>query len=103
MTIGGFGVWRGSSPLVTGFGATLPPSLPLPTSLPADESTRAGLERLSALARSWTRRLDQNVFLLKTDHYIGNASRLSIRYNHHDFNGVNFETGGPQMTIDHNG
>ena len=79
-------------------------ALSLPAAVPADADTRAGLERLAAKANSWLRGLDQNVFLLKTDHYVDNANRLSVRYNHHDFTGTNFEnTGGPLVALEQTG
>ena len=42
--------------------------LNLPATTPSDPATQAGIARLQPLADSWERKLDQDVFLVKTDH-----------------------------------
>ena len=42
--------------------------LNLPANTPSDPATQAGIARLQPLAESWNRKLDQDVFLIKTDH-----------------------------------
>jgi outer membrane receptor protein involved in Fe transport len=74
-----------------------------PASTPDDELTRAALERLRPLAASWSRRLDQDVFFARTDHQLGTADRVTVRYNHQDFTGRGFESGGPLSSFEHTG
>ncbi|HMC78584.1 MAG TPA: carboxypeptidase regulatory-like domain-containing protein [Vicinamibacterales bacterium] len=76
---------------------TLPPG----TSL--DPTGMAGLASVNALAGSWTRGQDQDVFLVKTDSQLTPDRRLSVRYNHQNFTGKNFETSGPQNALEHTG
>ena len=59
--------------------------------------------RLTPLAGSWDQGQNQNTFLIKTDHEISSANRLSLRYNHQNFNGLNFENSGPQNSVEHTG
>ena len=75
----------------------------LPADVPDDAATRAAIERLRPLAFSWIRRLDQDVFLLKTDHQVNADNRVSVRYNHQDFTGTGYENGGPQNSLEHSG
>jgi hypothetical protein len=75
----------------------------LPAGTTLDAAGAAGLARVSALGQSWTRGQDQDVFLLKTDSHMGAATRLSLRYNHQNFTGKNFENGGPQNALEHTG
>ena len=77
--------------------------LNLPPDTPADPATAAGIARLQPLAYSWDRSLNQDVFLIKTDHQVNAAQRLTFRYNHQDFTGGNYETGGPQTAFEHTG
>lgn len=72
------------------------------TSFPTDPDTQAGLERLRALANSWERGQNQDVFLVKTDHEVM-KSHLSFRYNKQDFTGKNFENGGSTNSEEHTG
>jgi hypothetical protein len=75
----------------------------LPPELPGDAATAAGLERLRPLAASWSRSLDQDVFLMKTDHQVDADHRLSVRYNHQDFTGEGYEAFGPVQSLEHSG
>src|SRR5205823_12708167 len=44
-----------------------------------------------------------DVFLIKTDHTLSPAHRLSLRYNHQNFTGKNFENGGTTNALEHTG
>jgi outer membrane receptor protein involved in Fe transport len=77
--------------------------LGLPASVPSDPATQAGLAILESKGQSWERRLDQDVFLIKTDHSLTAADRLSFRYNHQNFTGQGFENGGPTNALEHTG
>ena len=77
--------------------------LSIPPGTPSDPDTLAGLERLRPLAQSWTRTQDQDVFLAKTDWQLNSSHRASVRYNHQNFTGDNFENGGPTNSIEHTG
>ena len=75
----------------------------LPAGTTLDANGHAGLTRINALAQSWTRGQDQDVFLIKTDSQLTADKRLTLRYNHQNFTGKNFETGGPQNALEHTG
>ena len=77
--------------------------LNLPANTPGDPATQAGIARLQPLAESWSRALDQDVFLIKTDHELNDKNRLSFRYNQQNFTGDGFENGGPQNSLEHTG
>jgi hypothetical protein len=77
--------------------------LNLPSTTPTDAATLAGIARLQPLASSWERTLDQNVFLVKTDHELNAANRITLRYNHQNFTGDGFENGGAQNALEHTG
>jgi outer membrane receptor protein involved in Fe transport len=77
--------------------------LNLPANTPGDAATQAGIARLQPLADSWNRKLDQDVFLIKTDHQLNDANRLSLRYNQQNFTGEGFENGGAQNSSEHTG
>jgi Carboxypeptidase regulatory-like domain/TonB dependent receptor len=72
---------------------------------PTDAGTVAGLAKLNALAESYSRNQDQDVYLVKTDHEIGggNAHHLTFRYNRQEFVGKNFESGGITNALEHTG
>lgn len=71
--------------------------------LPNDPDTVAGLARLRALATSWQRGQDQDVYLGKVDWSLHPAHRLTVRYNDQAFTGVNFENGGATNAQEHTG
>ena len=77
----------------------------LPAGTALDAAGAAGLARVTGLGQSWTRGQDQDVFLVKTDSQMGMAAatRLSLRYNHQNFTGKNFENSGPQNALEHTG
>jgi hypothetical protein len=77
--------------------------LNLPSNTPGDPLTQSAIQRLSPLASSWERTQDQNVFLAKTDHQLTNNHRVSLRYNHQNFTGANFENGGAQQSSETTG
>ena len=43
------------------------------------------------------------MFLVKTDHELNAANRLTLRYNHQNFTGDDFENGGAQNALEHTG
>jgi outer membrane receptor protein involved in Fe transport len=75
----------------------------VPPGTPTDFDTLAGIAKLRPLAESWERTQDQDVFLIKTDSQLTAGSRLTLRYNHQNFTGGNFENGGPQNAFEHTG
>ena len=77
--------------------------LGIPASTPADSETLAGLAKVRSLGQSWTRTQNQDVFLVKTDWQLAASQRLTVRYNHQNFTGQNFENGGPQNSLEHTG
>ena len=77
--------------------------LNLPPNFVPSPGAEAGLARLAPYSQSWTRKLDQDVVLIKTDHELTDRNRLSFRYNHQNFTGEGFEAGGPQNAFDHTG
>lgn len=70
---------------------------------PTDEATTKGLAKLQELGVSYTRKQDQDVYLLKTDHELSGRHHLSFRYNRQEFTGVNFENGGTTNALEHTG
>jgi hypothetical protein len=73
--------------------------LNVPANAPNDADTLAAIERLRPLAASWERSLNQDVFLIKTDHQLSGSQRLTLRYNHQNFVGGGFESGGQQTSF----
>jgi outer membrane receptor protein involved in Fe transport len=74
-----------------------------PPNTPTDRDTQAALATLNGLAGSWEQGQNQDTFLVKTDDRLSDAHRLSLRYNHQNFNGLNFENSGPQNAFEHTG
>jgi hypothetical protein len=70
---------------------------------PSDAASVAGLAKVQALAGSYSRNQDQDVYLIKTDSEFGTGHHLSFRYNRQDFVGLNFENGGPTNAAEHTG
>jgi outer membrane receptor protein involved in Fe transport len=77
--------------------------LNLPATFVPGPAAAEAIARLTPLAESWTRKLDQDVFLIKTDHELNDRNRLMFRYNHQNFTGQGFEAGGNQNSIEHTG
>ncbi|MEA2558602.1 MAG: hypothetical protein QOH06_106 [Acidobacteriota bacterium] len=71
--------------------------------LPNDPDTLAGLQKLRDRAQSWQRGQNQDVFLGKIDWNLGEEHRVTMRYNHQDFTGQNFESGGATNAEEHTG
>ncbi len=74
-----------------------------PAAVPGDPASQAGYATLQAKADSWTRKLDQDVFLVKTDSQFTQNNRVTLRYNQQDFDGVGFENGGIRQALEHSG
>jgi hypothetical protein len=70
---------------------------------PTDAASVAGLAKVQALAASYSRNQDQDVYLIKTDSELGAKNHLSFRYNRQDFVGLNFENGGATNAAEHTG
>src|SRR5262245_47833880 len=77
--------------------------LNVPANSPTDPDTLAGLAKLQPLAGEWHHAHNQHVVLVKADHQLTQRNRLSLRYNHQNFNGRNCENGGPQIAVQHTG
>jgi outer membrane receptor protein involved in Fe transport len=77
--------------------------LNLPAGTVLDAAGQSALSALTPLATSWTRTQNQNVFLVKTDSELSRSQRLTLRYNQQNFTGDNFESGGPQNSLEHTG
>jgi outer membrane receptor protein involved in Fe transport len=77
--------------------------LNVPPGTPADADTTAAIAKLQSLAGSWDQGQNQDVFLIKTDHQLTSNNRLTLRYNHQNFNGKNFENAGAQNSSQHTG
>jgi outer membrane receptor protein involved in Fe transport len=75
----------------------------LPSGTALTPAGTAGLATLTSLGQSYTRGQNQDVLLLKTDSNFTNAQRLSLRYNHQNFTGKNFENGGTTNALEHSG
>ena len=43
------------------------------------------------------------MFLIKTDHELNASNAADVRYNHQNFTGEGFETGGAQNALEHTG
>jgi outer membrane receptor protein involved in Fe transport len=71
--------------------------------LPTDADTLAGLASLRAKASRWERAQNQDVFLAKVDWQLDPKHRLTVRYNHQNFTGQNFENGGSTNAEEHTG
>lgn len=71
--------------------------------VPNDPGTQAGLQKLRAKAGSWQRGQDQDVLFARADWQTTEAHRLTLRYNHQDFTGRNFENGGVTNSEEHTG
>src|SRR5439155_22674997 len=80
-----------------------PVFLNVPSSTPGDADTQAAIAKLQPLATSWNQARNQNVLLAKTDSQLTPSNRLTLRYNHQNFNGENFENTGSQIAVQHTG
>ncbi|MES1241175.1 MAG: TonB-dependent receptor [Acidobacteriota bacterium] len=71
--------------------------------IPNDPGTQAGLQKLRSKAGSWQRGQDQDVLFARADWQPTEEHRLTLRYNHQDFTGRNFENGGVTNSEEHTG
>ncbi len=71
--------------------------------VPTDPVSQAVAAQLTPLLTPYSRQFKQDVFLGKVDYQINDKYRLSVRYNHQDFNGTNLENSGNQSTMEHTG
>ncbi|HWM90368.1 MAG TPA: TonB-dependent receptor [Thermoanaerobaculia bacterium] len=71
--------------------------------LPNDAGTVAGLQKLRGAAGNWQRGQDQDVLFARADWQASDANRLTLRYNHQEFTGTNFENGGATNAEEHTG
>ena len=74
-----------------------------PAAVPPDPASQAGYATLQGQDDSWTRNLNQDVFLVKTDSQLTTNNRLTLRYNQQNFDGVGFENGGIRQAHEHSG
>jgi outer membrane receptor protein involved in Fe transport len=77
--------------------------LVLPANLPTDADTQAGLATVQSKAGSYEQARDQDVLLAKLDYQLDPRHRLTIRYNHQNFTGQNFENSGTTNAEEHSG
>jgi hypothetical protein len=77
--------------------------LNVPPGTPTDPDTTSAIAKLQSLAGSWDQGQNQDVFLIKTDHQLTSSNRATLRYNHQNFNGQNFENSGAQIASQHTG
>ena len=73
------------------------------SAVPADAASQAGYAKLVALAGTYQKTQNQDVFLLKTDHELFSNDHLSLRYNRQKFTGGNFENGNSSNALQHTG
>ncbi len=73
------------------------------TQVPADAASQAGYQKILALANTYQKKQNQDVFLLKTDHELFANDHLSLRYNRQKFTGGNFENGNSSNALQHTG
>jgi outer membrane receptor protein involved in Fe transport len=77
--------------------------LTLPANLPTDADTQAGLATVRSKANDYEQARDQDVFLAKLDYQLDPRHRLTVRYNHQNFTGQNFENSGATNSVEHSG
>ncbi len=77
--------------------------LTIPSNLPNDADTQAGLATLRSKSDSYQLARDQDVFLAKLDYQLNQKNRLTVRYNHQNFTGLNNENSGVTNSLEHTG
>lgn len=70
---------------------------------PSDAASQQALAVLTPLAQTWNRTQNQNVYLGKVDWQISQNHHFTGRYNRQRFTGLGFESGGPQIALQHTG
>ncbi len=73
------------------------------TNFPTDAASQAALATVRGLSGDYNRQLNQDVYLLKTDHELMTNHHVALRYNRQRFTGVNFENGGIDVAVGHTG
>ncbi len=73
------------------------------SSFPTDAASQAAVAALTPLADSYSQNQNQDVYLLKTDHELGGANHLALRYNRQVFHGINYENGSITNSVQHTG
>ncbi|HYK42793.1 MAG TPA: carboxypeptidase regulatory-like domain-containing protein [Thermoanaerobaculia bacterium] len=76
---------------------------PTGATVPSDPASQAGFAKAQALAGSWNRKQDQDVYLAKFDAEIFSNAHATLRYNRQNFTGVGFESGGGNVAFEHTG
>lgn len=71
--------------------------------VPTDAASQAAIAALTPLAQSYSQNQNQDVYLLKTDHELGGANHLALRYNRQVFHGINYENGSIINSVQHTG
>lgn len=82
---------------------TLPNTVSLGQTAPADAASQAGLQRILPLVQNYTRGFNQDVYLGKFDWQISSENRLGFRYNGQRFKGSNLESSGATSALEHTG
>ncbi len=73
------------------------------TNFPSDAASQQAVSALQAIGGEFARKLNQDVYLIKTDHELMTNQHVSLRYNRQRFTGVNFENGGIDNSVQHTG
>ncbi|HEY6147280.1 MAG TPA: carboxypeptidase-like regulatory domain-containing protein, partial [Thermoanaerobaculia bacterium] len=76
---------------------------PSGATVPTDAASQAGFAKAQALAASWNRKQDQDVYLAKFDAEVASNTHATLRYNRQNFTGVGFESGGGNVAFEHSG
>ena len=69
----------------------VPVTITLPSNLPTDPASQAGLAKIQPLIFNYAQGRNQDIYLIKTDHDVA-TSHLSLRYNRQDFTGRSNES-----------
>jgi outer membrane receptor protein involved in Fe transport len=70
---------------------------------PNDPASLQAAQLLSQFLGTYQRQFNQDVFLGKVDYQVSSSNRLSVRYNHQDFEGTNLESSGQTSALEHTG
>src|SRR5712691_10214985 len=73
------------------------------TNFPSDAASPQAVSALQAIGGEFARKLNHDVYLIKTDHELMTNQHVSLRYNRQRFTGVNFENGGIDNSVQHTG
>jgi hypothetical protein len=75
-----------------------PVAVNIPVTTPNDSATQRGIVMLQSLAAPYSRRLDQNVAFVRSDHEIANG-RVTVRYNGQSSDGEKMESFDPVINL----